>query len=177
MTAIPGPNGSESSSGEDLPTSIKLVPRRYTDHDAQLLVKALYGEQLDTYGFADSPESEIGSDYVDPVGLLLVAYTASGQPVGCGGYRTYDPEEQVAEIRKMYVLPDFRGLGLGRRILAQLERHASDRGARRMILETGALNGAAIGLYVAAGFLPIPSYVPGRRSTNRAFEKPLPEEH
>ena len=83
----------------------------------------------------------------------------------------------MAEVRKMYVLPDYRGLGLGRRILAQLEQHAIDQGARRLILETGALNGAAVGLYVAVGYRPIPSYVPGRRSTNRAFAKPLPTEN
>ncbi|QNE22866.1 GNAT family N-acetyltransferase [Kribbella qitaiheensis] len=136
----------------------------------------MYGEQLDTYGFADSPESEIAADYTAPQGLLLVGYTSSGQPVGCGGYRTYDQTEHVAEVRKMYVQPDYRGMGLGRRILKQLERQATARGARKLILETGALNEAAIGLYVEVGYYPIPSYVPGRGSSNRAFAKELEAE-
>ena len=82
--------GDDRAPGDDTGTPIELRPRRYVDHDAQLLVKALYAEQLDTYSFADSPDSEIADDYAEPSGLLLVAYAPSGQPVGCGGYRTYD---------------------------------------------------------------------------------------
>ncbi len=167
------PADGDHLSADDSGAPIQLVARSYDDPDAQMLVKALYGEQLDTYGFADSPEAEVASDYVEPCGLLLVACTSSGQPVGCGGYRTYDQGARVAEVRKMFVTPDYRGHGLARRILSQLERQAVELGARRIVLETGALNGAAIRLYLATGYRPIPSYVPGRRSTNRAFAKTL----
>jgi GNAT superfamily N-acetyltransferase len=159
--------------GGDARESIDLQARRYDDADAQLLVKALYAEQLDTYGFADSPDSEIVDDYVEPSGLLLVAYTRSGHPVGCGGYRTYDQDAYIAEVRKMFVAPEYRGHGLGWRILGELESEAVAHGARKILLETGALNYAAIRLYLASGYQAIPPYVPGRRETNRAFAKTL----
>jgi GNAT superfamily N-acetyltransferase len=152
---------------------IPLVVRPYDDPDAQRLVRALYAEQRETYGFADPPNGDPVGDYVQPRGLFLVGYASTGQPVGCGGCRTYDQGERVAEVRKMYVHPDQRGHGLGRRILNHLEQHAVGHGARRMLLETGALNVSAIRLYTAAGYLPIPSYVPGRRKANRAFAKIL----
>ncbi|GAA1696339.1 GNAT family N-acetyltransferase [Kribbella yunnanensis] len=152
---------------------IRLVVRPYENPDAQRLVQALYAEQLDTYGFADPPESEVASDYVVPFGMLLVAYTSAGKPVGCGGYRTYDAATQTAEIRKMYVDPSARGQRLGYQILSKLEHEAAARGATQMVLETGALNIAAIGLYTSSGYEAIPSYVEGRRETNRAFAKTL----
>ncbi|TDO66550.1 ribosomal protein S18 acetylase RimI-like enzyme [Kribbella sp. VKM Ac-2571] len=167
------PTGDDRAYGDDAGTPTELRPRRYDDHDAQFLVKALYAEQFDTYSFADSPDSEIADDYAEPSGLLLVAYAPSGQPVGCGGYRTYDKDARVAEVRKMFVTSEYRSHGLGWRILSELERHATVHGVRTILLETGALNYAAIRLYIAAGYEPIPPYVSGRRETNRAFRKTL----
>ncbi|MFI5708983.1 GNAT family N-acetyltransferase [Kribbella sp. NPDC051620] len=152
---------------------IRLVVRPYEDSDAQRLIQSLYAEQLDTYGFADPPDRDVADDYVEPSGMLLVAYTADDEPVGCGGYRTYDAAAQTAEIRKMYVDPSARGQRLGYQILSKLEREAAARGAKQMVLETGALNIAAIGLYTSSGYEVIPSYVEGRRETNRAFAKTL----
>lgn len=167
-------SGNGCSHPEDIVLSmIRLVARPYEDPDAQRLIRALYAEQVDTYGFADPPGRDVAGDYVQPRGLLLVAYSSAGEPVGCGGYRTYDKDEQIAEVRKMYVRPAERGLGLGRQLLSQLEHEAADHGARRMLLETGALNTSAIGLYTASGYEAIPSYVEGRRQTNRAFAKQL----
>jgi GNAT superfamily N-acetyltransferase len=165
--------GSCSRPGDDALSMIRLLARTYDDPDAQRLVRALYAEQLETYGFGDPPNRDLVGDYVQPSGLFVVAYTSTGVPAGCGGFRTYDQGEHVAEVRKMYVHPDQRGQGLGRRILNHLEQHAVGRGARKMLLETGALNVSAIRLYTAAGYLTIPSYVPGRHKANRAFAKTL----
>ncbi|WP_433020605.1 GNAT family N-acetyltransferase [Kribbella sp. CA-294648] len=159
------------AAGGNTSEPIELRPRHYDDPDAQLLVKALYAEQLETYSFADSPDLETAEDYVAPSGLLLVGYTPSGQPVGCGGCRTYDRAGGIAEVRKMFVAPEYRGHGLGRKILSALEQHAAANGAQQMLLETGALNYAAIRLYLASGYEAIAPYVPGRRETNRAFRK------
>ncbi|MFD7158314.1 GNAT family N-acetyltransferase [Kribbella sp. NPDC059898] len=152
---------------------IRLVARPFDSPDAQRLIRALYAEQLDTYGFADSPDREASGDYDPPRGLLLVAYSPAGEPIGCGGYRTYNQAEQVAEVRKMYVRPAERGQGVGRQLLSQLEQEAAEHGACRMLLETGSLNSSAIGLYAASGYEAIQSYVTGRRLTNRAFAKQL----
>jgi GNAT superfamily N-acetyltransferase len=111
------------------PVTILLVVRPYDDPDAQHLVQALYAEQLEAYGFADPPNRDPVGDYGRPSGLFLVACTSTGRPVGCGGCRTYDHGERVAEVRKMYVHPDQRGHGIGhgigRRILNHLELHVA----------------------------------------------------
>lgn len=152
---------------------VRIEPRPYDDPDAATLVNALYAEQVDTYGYADLPDRDVAQDYDPPHGLFLVAYGSDGLAVGCGGVRTYDRQERVAEVRKMYVRLDWRGRGIGRLVLERLEAHAADDGARRLILETGDLNDAAIRLYAATGYEPIPSYVSGRRESNRAFAKQL----
>lgn len=117
-------------------------------------MKALYAEQLDT--FADSPDAAEAGDYAEPGGLFLVAYLTSGQPVGCGGYRTYDATARIAEVRKMYVARQHRSERLGWNILNALERHAAAHGARTVLLETGALNHAAVRLYLASGYELVP---------------------
>ncbi|MFF1820566.1 GNAT family N-acetyltransferase [Kribbella sp. NPDC058245] len=152
---------------------IRLDARRYDHDDVQTLVQSLYAEQFGLYGFADSPDTQVVSDYVEPQGLFLVGYTPSGEPVGCGGCRTYDRDKGLVEVRKMYILPDHRGQGLGWMILDHLEQHAAAHGARGTLLETGSLNRAAVRLYSGAGYRPVPSYVSGRSELNRAFVKSL----
>jgi GNAT superfamily N-acetyltransferase len=82
-------------------------------------------------------------------GVFLVAY-AGGKPVACGAVRRLDAH--TAEIKRLYVAPARRGSGLGRRLLAALEAAARALGARRILLETGPRQPAAIALYARAGY-------------------------
>jgi DNA-binding MarR family transcriptional regulator/GNAT superfamily N-acetyltransferase len=84
-----------------------------------------------------------------PSGLLLLA-TLRGQAVGIGGLR-FDGD-RVAEVKRMWVAPIARGLGLGRRILTDLEGSAGQRGVRVLRLETNHALTEAIGLYKSAGY-------------------------
>ncbi|WP_328989469.1 GNAT family N-acetyltransferase [Kribbella sp. NBC_01245] len=152
---------------------MQLTACRFDDPAAQHLLHDLYAEQLATYGFADHPADDHVDRYLAPEGLFLLASTAQGLAVGCGGYRTYDSCAGVGEVRKMFVSPRWRGLGVGWGILRELELAAVARGLTQMILETGSLNTAAIHLYSLAGYRSIPSYVQGRREINRAFSKHL----
>jgi putative acetyltransferase len=88
-------------------------------------------------------------------GAFFVAHRA-GEPVGCGAVRLLDAE--TAELKRMYVAPAARGTGLGRRLVATLEQEARVLGARRLVLETGIRQGAALALYRATGFEAIPLY-------------------
>lgn len=88
---------------------------------------------------------------------LLLA-TVDGEPAGCGGYRQYEPG--TGEIKRMYVRPAFRGHGIGRGVLGQLEDLARKGGAQRLILETHRDLAPALALYHGAGFQRIPQYPP-----------------
>jgi putative acetyltransferase len=95
-----------------------------------------------------------------------------GEAVACGGIARYD--EPTAEIRRMYVVPAARGRGLSRQVLAALEDEALALGYSFVRLETGNLQAAAIGLYVSAGFGPIPRYGPFANDPKSVcFEKRL----
>jgi len=87
-----------------------------------------------------------------PAGLLLVA-TRDGEPVGCGALKFHGSEP--TELKRMWVDESARGLGLGRRLLNELERHAVERGARIVQLETNKSLVEAISLYRSAGYVEV----------------------
>ncbi|MBC7267726.1 GNAT family N-acetyltransferase [Streptomyces albogriseolus] len=160
---IPAPPGPAA------PASLTIVP--YSDPQARRLTRALHLEQLATYGFADDPDDTPEEQFHAPQGLFLVAHR-NGIAVGCGGVRLLDAS--TAEIKRMYVAASARGQGLGRHILEQLEHQAASSGASRILLETGYRNRAALALYQRCGYVPAPSYVPGRNpDVNRAMLKVL----
>src|SRR5205823_1535400 len=86
---------------------------------------------------------------------FLVVYV-DGVPVGCGALRVLDAD--TAELKRMYVTPAARGRGLGRRLVVALEAEARTMAVRRLVLETGIRQAAALALYRATGFEPIPLY-------------------
>jgi ribosomal protein S18 acetylase RimI-like enzyme len=88
-------------------------------------------------------------DLRPPAGLFLVA-TLRADPIGCGGLRFHD--NGTADIKRMWVAESARGLGLGRRILSELELQAANHGARAVRLETNQSLGEAISLYRSAGY-------------------------
>src|SRR6202007_2815107 len=76
---------------------------------------------------ADAPELR------PPAGLLLVA-TLLMEPIGCGALKFHG--DAPTEIKRMWVAGSARGLGVGRRLLAELEAQAAARGVRVLRLET-----------------------------------------
>ena len=108
-------------------------------------------------------------DLVPPDGILLIA-RVDGAAAGLGGLRHLDTD--VAEVKTMYVDPGFRGLGLGRRILAELERIAATRGCDRTRLDTSDYLAAAIALYRAAGYREVADYNANPKA-NLWFEREL----
>lgn len=84
-----------------------------------------------------------------PKGLILLA-TLRGEPVGCGALKFH--ENEPADIKRMWVAPSARGLGIGRRILSELEEQAAKHGANAVRLETNKTLIEAISLYRSAGY-------------------------
>jgi GNAT superfamily N-acetyltransferase len=112
-------------------------------------LSALYPEPGANHFQLDSEEIAHGR------GTFLVVYRGE-RPVGCGALRLLDSE--TAELKRMYVSPLVRGKGLGRRLLAALEAEARALGVRRLVLETGVRQAAALALYRTTGFQPIPLF-------------------
>ncbi len=83
-----------------------------------------------------------------------------GAPAGCGGVQLVDT--QYGEVKRMWVRPQFRGLGVGRAVLGCLAEHTVSRGLDVLRLETGVDQTAAIALYESFGFRRIPPFPPYR---------------
>jgi ribosomal protein S18 acetylase RimI-like enzyme len=94
-------------------------------------------------------------DMAPPTGLFLVARRASA-PVGCIGLRLHD--DGIAEIKRMWVAPDARGLGLARRMLREAEAYAQRARATALRLDTNAALTEAQALYRRAGYAEIPCF-------------------
>lgn len=88
-----------------------------------------------------------------PNGLLLVA-TLLGAPVGCGALKLHT-DTQIAEVKRMWVASEVRGLGLGRRLLERLSAEAASRGMVILRLETNSALSEAKHLYERAGFVEV----------------------
>lgn len=109
------------------------------------------------------------SEMEAPTGLFLVA-RLRGEPVGCGGLIL--PAGAPAEIKRMWVAPEVRGLGLGRRLLSELERRARESGAAVARLDTNRNLTEAISMYRSSGYVEIPCFN-GERYAHHWFQKPL----
>ena len=91
-------------------------------------------------------------EFAPPGGVFLVAYRGE-EAVGCGGFRRAHGEGR-AELKRMLVVEAVRRSGIGRAVLAELERRARDLGYRELVLETGARQPEALALYASAGYQP-----------------------
>jgi DNA-binding MarR family transcriptional regulator/GNAT superfamily N-acetyltransferase len=90
-----------------------------------------------------------------PAGCLLIAYLHA-EPVGCGAVKHHPGEP--SEIKRMWVSASARGLGLGRRLLEELESRVAASGATTARLETNRALVEAIALYRSAGYREVPAF-------------------
>lgn len=142
----------------------------YDGPSAERLIAALQGEYVVRYGGPDETPVD-PAEFAPPQGLFLIGYL-DAVPVVTGGLRRHD--DGVVEIKRMYVIPDARGNGLSRVMLAALEERARLLGARRVILETGERQPEAIALYQSSGYTPIDGF--GHYADaplSRSYEKAL----
>lgn len=140
-----------------MPTDdISITRAGLADDASQALIRELNAELSGLYPepganhFGLAPE-----DVSEGRGAFLVVHYG-GTPVGCGAVRLLDA--QTGELKRMYVSPAVRGKGLGRHLVDALEAEARRLGARRLVLETGIRQEAAVALYEATGFARIPLY-------------------
>ena len=141
--------------------------------EARALIRSYLTEMVDRYHGRPMPASAVdealAGEPADDVTTLLVAYR-EGVGVGCVGLRR--AEERTGEITKMYVSPQARRLGIGRRLLAAVENAARDQGLRTLRLDTRSDLVEARAMYAAHGYTEIPPHR-DRRYADHWFAKEL----
>lgn len=126
--------------------------------DARRCLRAYFAE-LDRRG--DAPfdprrgTSAEPDELREPAGAFLIAYLR-GEPIGCGAVK--HGNRGPSDIKRMWVAESARGLGIGRRLLEELERRARDRGADSVRLDTNRALVEAIALYRSAGYREVAAF-------------------
>lgn len=131
---------------------IKVNPLE--SEDALNLIEALNQELLQMY----PGESVYMLDLSKTNGnntVFLVGYL-DHKPVACGAVTTLEPH--IGEIKRMFVKPEARGLGLSKQIISRLEEEARAMGFTTLRLETGTEQIAALALYRKVGYYDIPQF-------------------
>ncbi len=119
-------------------------------------VRTLVFEVLTEYGLHGDPTTtdadldDLPAYYLDPGGMFELLETANGELVGTVGLVPLDHHR--AELRKMYLHPNWRGRGLGKRLLERALQRARDLGLQQVELETASALKEAIALYERYGF-------------------------
>jgi DNA-binding MarR family transcriptional regulator/GNAT superfamily N-acetyltransferase len=125
---------------------------------ARFCIASYFSELNTRFDTGFDPSRSISADVAEltePVGLLLVARLRE-EPVGCGALKLHGAEP--AEIKRMWVAPAARGLGVGRRILSELEQRARERRVGLVRLETNKTLREAMGLYRSAGYVEVDAF-------------------
>jgi GNAT superfamily N-acetyltransferase len=133
--------------------SLAITAESFDSADARRLIAALDRGLSEDY----PPEQRFGpnlkAEHLEGGrGAFLLARDGD-RAVGCGAIRRLD--ETTAELKRMYVEPEYRGRGVGWAVLASLEAAARQLGVGRLVLETGVYQEPAIALYRRAGFIQI----------------------
>jgi GNAT superfamily N-acetyltransferase len=92
---------------------------------------------------------------IDKIKYVIVAFE-NDQAVGCGAIKEFDKDSM--EVKRMFVLPEYRGRGIAKKILAELETWAKAMSYQKTILETGKRQQEALQLYQKFGYKIIPNY-------------------
>jgi DNA-binding MarR family transcriptional regulator/GNAT superfamily N-acetyltransferase len=139
-------------------SAVQIGVRDPRHPDARYCLRAYVEELSGRFDSGFDPARSISAadhEMTAPAGLFLVA-TLHAVPVGCGALKLHPGAP--AEIKRMWVAAEVRGLGLGRRLLAELEARAAAHGVRVLRLETNRALGEAIGLYRAAGYREVAAF-------------------
>lgn len=113
-----------------------------------------------SYQNFDEELAGLPGQYAPPTGDLLLAYSTAEPPtvLGCVAVRPAKDSKTRCEIKRLYVCPEARGLGLGGALIAGVVRAAAKLGYHELVLDTLPTMGSAIRLYEKTGFCEIPAY-------------------
>jgi DNA-binding MarR family transcriptional regulator/GNAT superfamily N-acetyltransferase len=151
---------------------VEIAPIDPTHPHARYCIGQYFAELDRRFEFGFDPTAGISADpheLTPPHGLLLVASLHS-EPIGCGALK-FHPGAPT-ELKRMWVAQTARGLGIGRRLLAELEARAVEHGSPIVRLETNKTLTEAIALYRSAGYIEVAAFN-DEPYANHWFEKRL----
>lgn len=147
-----------------------ITPERPDSPDARSLIAELEGELAPFYPSESRHGYNVEKLLAQGVAFFLVR--VDGAAAGCGGVQLFGRD--YAEVKRMYVRPQFRGQGLARQMLDHLGDYARSHGVRLLRLETGVHQQDAIRLYEGMGFQRIPPFGEYREDPlSRFYEKQI----
>lgn len=151
---------------------VKISVADPTSPDARWCIEQYFAELGERFEAGFDPTLGISAhahELTPPAGLLLVAHLRE-EPIGCGALKLH--ENAPGELKRMWVAPRARGLGLGRRLLLALEHSAREAGVTVLHLETNRALIEAIQLYRSCGYQEVEAFN-DEPYANHWFEKRL----
>jgi len=127
------------------------------DKDFIGLCHLLDGYLNDLAGGEENRSVYIPYNKLDDIHDVIVAY-CDDVPAGCASFKYYD--KGVAEVKRVFVKKEYRGCGIGKKLMKHLEQLAIQKGYKKLILESGELLKEAMSLYRGIGYRVIPNYGP-----------------
>ena len=140
------------------PSLVRFAIERPTSADARWCWQLYFAELDERFQNGFDPDEALPVDVheVTPPGGALIIARLHGRPIGSGSVKT--PRGAPAYLKRMWVAREARGLGVGRRLLAELEEYAHSTGATTIHLETNGTLTEAIALYRASGYVEVPAF-------------------
>ncbi|KAI9852290.1 MAG: hypothetical protein M1838_001178 [Thelocarpon superellum] len=143
------------------PIKFTIEPARsVTDLEATRSLFTTYATSLGldlSFQAFDAEMASMPGKYAPPTGEILLAHDERGAVIGCVAVRP-QPQDGCCEIKRLYVSPEGRGLGLGTALVKAILDTARRLGYRDVRLDTLPSMVGAIALYRKAGFQPIPTH-------------------
>ena len=139
-------------------SAVTIEPADPASADARACFEAYFHELEERFETGFDPTRTVSAnpeELVPPAGLFLIAQL-DGRPLGCGALKV--TARRVGEIKRMWVAPDARGLGIAQRLLDALEKHAVQMGLDTLQLDTNRALKEAHALYTRNGYREIPRY-------------------
>lgn len=150
---------------------MNLIHTSYQNNDFRILTKALDMTLNVAAGGHENRTKYEPINNLETMDLVVLLYDTK-TCVGCGAYRKYD--DNTAEIKRIFVRPEYRGKHHSQIILDELIHTAKSAGYERLVLETGEILAASVHLYEKSGFYVIPNYPPYENMTESlCMEKQL----
>jgi len=111
-----------------------------------------HGAVGEGFGPSDPEVLCMSQHYKDETGSLYLVAMLKGKVVGGGGIAAFNESDKICELRKLFLLPENRGLGIGKALTLQCLAYATSKGYQQCYLDTMSIMKPAISLYQQLGF-------------------------